>query len=432
MQRLRSALDDLEVSLGALTTSDTPDTAPGWASGWVQPSPEPFEAAPPEASEAEPATPSYSSELTSTVPAAQAESTTWGTLSPPAVPPPSAPSAAAAEPEGRAPAEESVWDSWNSSPAVKDGGWPAPSTPAPAPGQRWDSEPEVPDAGVDEPDAGEKDVRDQVRRAVESLRAELGALETPDVEEPAAEPAQASWSPLAQLPAEEDSWMPPPQSASLETPTDAQDQPIWPGEDASTETRPASWAENGAGEAPRAEDVRDQVRRAVEEARVEMEAGNLASTEVAGGRSDSEGDAREQVRRAVEEARAEMEATRPSALAEGSGWAAPERAEMRIPHHSSPIDERLLMPANIVIDDPEGRVELVRVYRTLARLERASTATLANYSTHSVTVQLEEGQLPSEQEIGDAVNYAFERDCTVEIDGNRASVRLSSGKTRAA
>jgi hypothetical protein len=63
-------------------------------------------------------------------------------------------------------------------------------------------------------------------------------------------------------------------------------------------------------------------------------------------------------------------------------------------------------------------VELVRVYRTLARLDKASNATLANYSTHSVTVQLEDRKLPTEQEIADAVRFAFDRDCTVDLDVN--------------
>jgi hypothetical protein len=74
----------------------------------------------------------------------------------------------------------------------------------------------------------------------------------------------------------------------------------------------------------------------------------------------------------------------------------------------------------------------VRVYRTLARLEVAATANLANYSSHSVTVQLEERAVPAEEQIVDAIVYAFERDCSIDVDGNRASVRLASGKTKVA
>jgi hypothetical protein len=143
-------------------------------------------------------------------------------------------------------------------------------------------------------------------------------------------------------------------------------------------------------------------------------------------------DVREQVRRAVEEAKAEIESGGVKELQAHAIADAFDPEKLRIPHHEAAFDERFLQPAILVIDDPEGRVELVRVYRTLARLEVAATANLANYSSHSVTVQLEERNVPAAQDINDAITYAFERECTVDIDGNRASIRLFGGKTKVA
>jgi hypothetical protein len=209
------------------------------------------------------------------------------------------------------------------------------------------------------------------------------------------------------------------------------------------------------------EDPREQVRRAVESIRAELDAGvpysepareaaweapaaepadpgAASADEVA----SEEPDPREQVRRAVEQLKAELGEVPDDeprlAWPSGQQEAAPKPEApsgptgLRAPSYGNLIDERLLQPALIVIDDPEGRVELVRVYRTLARLQCAATANLANYSSHSVTVQLEERKVPDAAEIRDAVTYAFERDCEVEVDGNRASIRLAGGRTRAA
>jgi hypothetical protein len=203
-------------------------------------------------------------------------------------------------------------------------------------------------------------VREQVRRAVEQLKAELGAgavlaePDVPDDEVASIEPAEPSVAPAAMAQGEE---------AEVEKATPPLDE----------------------------DDVREKVRMAVMESRAELEGPDSAET--------------------------------PSAM---------PRPEMRIPHYEALLDKSFLSPACMIIEDREGRVELVRVYRTLARLERAATANLANYSSHSVTVQMEERDLPPTEDIEDAISYAFERGCQVEIDGNRAVVRLSGSDTRAA
>jgi hypothetical protein len=225
---------------------------------------------------------------------------------------------------------------------------------------------------------------------------------------------------------------------------------------------PSSEPTAPAVESPAADDadVRDQVRRAVEQLKAELQdresegaqatAASLdetvveseASAPAAGGEAsqgaemageaESEEDLREKVRRAVIEARADLDG---GVTRDREDNVTPESAsalEARIPHYEALLDKNFLAPASIIIEDPEGRVELVRVYRTLARLECAATANLANYSSHSVTVQMEERNLPLEQDILDAVTYAFERECSIDIDGNRANVLLSGTGTRAA
>jgi hypothetical protein len=249
--------------------------------------------------------------------------------------------------------------------------------------------------------AEEEDAREQVRRAVAQMRSELHqAPEAPRVADVAAESAShseplAATAEMVQLP-------------TAEAVTEA----------SATESSPATAPADD-------EDLREQVRRTVEQLKGGVD-------QLANAPADEPFDVREQVRRAVEEAKAEMESGGVQELQAHAIADAFDPEKLRIPHYEAVLDERFLQPAILVIDDPEGRVELVRVYRTLARLEVAATANLANYSSHSVTVQLEERKVPSEQDINDAINYAFERDCTVDIDGNRASIRLFGGKTRAA
>src|SRR5262249_48641922 len=118
------------------------------------------------------------------------------------------------------------------------------------------------------------------------------------------------------------------------------------------------------------EDVREQVRRTVEQLKGGVD-------QLANAPADEPFDVREQVRRAVEEAKAEMESGGVQELQAHAIADAFDPDNLRIPHYEAVLDERFLQPAILVIDDPEGRVELVRVYRTLARLEVAATANLA-------------------------------------------------------
>ena len=261
------------------------------------------------------------------------------------------------------------WGQWSAPPALRDGAWPIHAQVEPSKVKDFAATAEREDETPPAPAAEDEDVRDQVRRAVEQLKAELSAETTqsfPGVGETADFGGSAEESPV-----------------------------------------PSAEAEDGMGQPD----------------------SNGTGTAIA--ETASPEDVRERVRRAVMEAKADLE----GAEAEEDAEQAPQPAatlEARIPHYEKLLDKTFLTPASIVIEDPEGRVELVRVYRTLARLEVAATANLANYSSHSVTVQMEERKLPSQEDITDAISYAFERVCTIDVDGNRANVRLESGSSRAA
>jgi hypothetical protein len=325
----------------------------------------------------------------------------------------------------------------------------------------------------------------EVRAALKSLRDALDRFEMAlggPASAPAAQPpaSPAFGSPAsAWAPANDYSW--PSQPPAVQSPAQATPDPTTKPKPAT----PAAWSDDAPMEPaawpyPRpsatpalptsaqaldlsAEEVnaREQVRRAIAELRRDIEAGSDDAAQPSEAASDDAGDdaresvratvehiagvtpladvpadgpfdVREQVRRAVEEAKAEINASGVGELQAKAIADAFDPEKLRIPHYEALLDERFLQPAIIVIDDPEGRVELVRVYRTLARLDVAVTANLANYSSHSVTVQLEERKLPAEQEIASAIGYAFERECTIDIDGNRASVRLFGNKTKVA
>ncbi len=262
---------------------------------------------------------------------------------------------------------ESGWSGWTSPASLREyAGWPSPPQANQAASSQATEVPPTEPAATGRAEAGaqEEDVRDQVRRAVQQLKAEIesGA-------------AEAEAEPVESVP------------TSPVTPFALEEEPEFLAQPAA-ELPAAEAQEDG-------EDVREQVRRAVMAARAEMEVGQPAA-----------------------EGGYDTPAAAPGTLA--------------MPAHSDLLEKNFLTAASLVIEDPEGRVELVRVYRTLARLECAATANLANYSSHSVTVQMEEHNLPSEEDIADAINYAFDRDCAIDVDGNRASIRLATSGTRAA
>jgi hypothetical protein len=90
-------------------------------------------------------------------------------------------------------------------------------------------------------------------------------------------------------------------------------------------------------------------------------------------------------------------------------------------------------PPVIVIKDPEGRVELARVYETLSLVNCDENAALLNYTPHSVTVGLNlRASVPSKEAMEKAIETVFGRMCRVESDGVRVSVDIGMGKEDAA
>lgn len=279
----------------------------------------------------------------------------------------------AQDPPSPAPAPPTPRNPWAAPASIRDGGWPsAPpkESVVPQPSEQaapWSREP-----------AQVMDIRDQVRQAVQDFKmdSDLEGLVTGRTD-----PSS-----------EGNAWH------------EGADQP--------------SYAAPDAQPVPEAHSTLTAVSADADDPAADVA---LSEPQTAGDQREDDDDVRETVRRAVAEARAEIDHF---ANAPKADWTLAPSLEGR-------TEERYFTPAALVIDDPEGRVELVRVYRMLARLDVAATANLANYSTHSVTVQLEERDLPPTGEITAAVSYAFERNCEVQLDGNRAGISLAGGKTQA-
>jgi hypothetical protein len=191
---------------------------------------------------------------------------------------------------------------------------------------------------------------------------------------------------------------------------------------------------NGASDADPAS-RREEVRQAVEQARAELESGAVAFDNEPPSADDEA--VRDEVRRAVEQARAELfsgglSMFDESAPPESDGllgksdtrFDAFKGADVNLQWPAPQEPEPNLMPASIVIEDEDGRVELARVYDTLNRVDR-SQAALLNYSPHSVTVGLGlRDRLPDSEVMRAAVLAAFGRTCRVNTDGARMSVKI--------
>jgi hypothetical protein len=190
---------------------------------------------------------------------------------------------------------------------------------------------------------------------------------------------------------------------------------------------------------PEDESRRENVADMVARMRAEATAGGAAEAVDAEDAEDataeqseapSEEDVRDEVRRAVEAAKAEMAA----------GWVNEDKEDKETgdkPKFSFPDWQTAHMepsgPPVIVIKDPEGRVELARVYETLSQVNCDENAALLNYTPHSVTVGLNlRASVPSKDAMEKAIETVFGRKCRVESDGVRVSVDIGMGKEDAA
>ena len=190
---------------------------------------------------------------------------------------------------------------------------------------------------------------------------------------------------------------------------------------------------------------RDEVSRAVEEMRQQIESGQFEtvmrghgfddgvkheaggaglSPETAGGKQMSEEDLRTEVRRAVEATREELSTGREEPSHE------PEKPAFRLAAPGSIPDwSQVKMepsgPPVVVMKDVDGRVELASVYETLNELGCGDGAALLNYTPHSVTVGLPiSAQFPSREQVADAVEKVFGLTSSVESDGVRITVSI--------
>jgi hypothetical protein len=201
--------------------------------------------------------------------------------------------------------------------------------------------------------------------------------------------------------------------------------------------------------------AREEVRRAVAEARAALAAGKLTAAEA--GTAEETGDetagnvtdeaeeasaeepaaaqddedpeaAREAVRRAVEEAKAQLAAGQLVLDDDGESAVVPIPTA---PRFQLPVSDEPMTPMAMVIEDPEGRVELARVYDALSRMECAPHAALLNYTAHSVTVGLNAGvAMPQADVVASAIEGAFGRPCQVAAEGVRLSVRIGERRKK--
>jgi len=304
------------------------------------------------------------------------------------------PNPAQAEPQPDAPA---VW---------KFDGYDAPEAPAEAPEEAFA-------AGEDEPDA----VREEVSRTVAEVRAELEAG-LPDADAT----SEASWPVLRPFSLTE-----------REVKTDG----LREEQEAAGELPDGRDGAAADAWAPSQDDAarRDEVARIVAQMR-----GELGSSFADAGEEPEEGEPgpeadedarREEVRRAVEAARAELAKGMlhhdPEPETSGDGEAPDNGSDLsRFAFSDWPSAQMETSgPPVIVIKDQDGRVELARVYETLRRIDCGENAALLNYTPHSVTIGLSARvNVPSREEMSEAVEQVFGRRCRVQSDGVRLSVDI--------
>jgi len=240
--------------------------------------------------------------------------------------------------------------------------------------------------------------RDQVRQAVEQARVELAAgAATADHEA-----MSAGAEPLAAEPAEDEA---------------ARDQVRQAVEQARADLAGATSADRVAAPPDANELHEDEAEQAPE-----LQATRQARTEAPEPEGD-EDEARDEVRRAVEQARAELEATKPERAAEDRPVALPASLQTHAVQSAAPI---------IVVDDPDGRVELAGVYEMLGFVGMADQASLLNYTHYSATVGINSLKLPKPEAFGEAAEKAFGRPCTWQNEGGRLTLRLGSKDAKSA
>jgi hypothetical protein len=255
----------------------------------------------------------------------------------------------------------------------------------------------------------EDEARDAVRRAVEDMRAEMAAAAAD------ADDAQPSDNGASETVAE---------AAS-----EADDEEAREAVRRAVEQLRAEMAEAPPDDVKPIvddEEAREAVRRAVEEAKAEMSrAAQPFPPEPAP--IDEEEAAREAVRRAVQQARTEIATT-------GSLQETPPEPVEVAPAYIVPPPSRAerVHPPTITIEDPEGRVELARVYNLLKALDCAANSSLLNYSARQVSVQLNDNHTPDGLIVSEAVKDVFEREPEVQVDGANVIVKLGTDYIRAA
>ncbi len=138
---------------------------------------------------------------------------------------------------------------------------------------------------------------------------------------------------------------------------------------------------------------------------------------------------RDEVRRAVEQARADIDdvessAEMPSAEDPPSSlMASMAGAEERA------SDDLPVKPPVVIIENSDGRVELVQVFQALNRVQHSTQPALLNHSSNSISVGLSSLSDPLDPDaLAKAAEEVFGKECTAESRGNEISILVGKRK----
>ncbi len=255
--------------------------------------------------------------------------------------------------------------------------------------------------------------REEVKRAIAQVRAEIddGPLESED----------------AQQAQEVESAVDSSEIPGVETPPLAEPTINWPpmSEELRTQTDfAAKTPEHGSVESDDEQSTLE-VEHSLEISRSTTDSASESATEP----SAEEEDRREEVRRAVEQARAEIggdanpaEASKPEEprsilMASMAG------AEGRV------SDDLDVKPPVLIIENTDGRVELVQVFETLNRVQQSAQAALMNHSSSSISVGLNLLSDPLDpDELVKAAEEVFGKECSVKSHGSEISILVGLRK----
>lgn len=139
-------------------------------------------------------------------------------------------------------------------------------------------------------------------------------------------------------------------------------------------------------------------------------------------------DRREEVRRAVEQARSEIHGSEPTDESPAEEPRSILLASMAGAEGRASDDLAVKSPV-LIIENSGGRVELVQVFETLNRVQQSAQAALLNYSSNSISVGLSSLSEPLDpDELAKAAGKVFGKECSATTHDNEISILVGLRK----